>query len=170
MKTPLLSPQAAHWRAQAAMQWQALPPRQRVLAAIAGGLLAGALVWWLALSPALATLRTAPAQHQALDAQLQRMRALQAQARSLKALPRITRDEALRLLDASVRQQLGAGARLAPTGDTATLTVAGTSGDALANWLAQARVDARIQPAQVRLTRNPAGLWEGTLVLPLPAQ
>lgn len=151
-----------------ARQWQALPRRQRLLAAVAGGLVAGALAWWLLLGPALATLRDAPAQHQALDTQLAQMRALQVQAQAMQALPRMGRDEAQRALEATVTQALGGTGRLVIAADSATLTLTNASGDALAQWLAQARANARAVPADARLTRNASGLWDGTLVLTLP--
>lgn len=149
-------------------QWRALPRRQRLLAAGAGGLAAGALAWWILIGPALATWRHAPAQHQALDAQLSRMRALQAQAQAMQSLPRIGRDEAQRALEASVHQALGGTGRLVVGGDSATLTLSNTPGDALAQWLVQARINARAVPADARLTRNAIGSWDGTLVLTLP--
>lgn len=148
-------------------RWQALPPREKTLAAVAAGLVVGALAWWLLVRPALGTLRSAPAQHQALDAQLQQMRALQAEAQAMRALPRQNPDDARRALEASV-QALGPGARLAFSGDQATLTLAGVSADALASWLHQSRTDARVLPGQARLVRNAAGNWDGTLVLSLP--
>lgn len=150
------------------LQWQGLPRRQRLLAAVAGGVVAGALVWLTVLGPALSTLRDAPAQHQALDAQLQQMRGLQAQAQAMRSLPRMGRDEAQLALQASVSSRLGTGARLAISGDAATLTLAGVRADALAQWLAQARTDARAVPSEAHLSRNPNGLWDGTLVVALP--
>ena len=42
--------------------------------------------------------------------------------------------------------------------------------DTLAQWLTQARVNARALPAEARLTRNAAGQWDGTLVMSLPAR
>ena len=150
-------------------RWQALPPREKTMVAVAGGLLLAALVWWLLVQPALTTLRTAPAQHRALDAQLQQMRALQAQAQAMQSLPRQNPDDARRALEASVKT-LGAGARLAFSGDQATLTVSGVPADALASWLNQARVEARVQPGQARLARNAGGSWDGTLMLTLPAR
>lgn len=150
-------------------RWQALPPREKTMAAVAGGLLLAALVWWLLVQPALTTLRTAPAQHRALDAQLQQMRALQAEAQAMKSLPRQNPEDARRALEASVKA-LGTGARLAFSGDQATLTLAGVPADALASWLNQARVEARVQPGQARLVRNAAGTWDGTLMLTLPAR
>jgi general secretion pathway protein M len=54
------------------------------------------------------------------------------------------------------------------SGDRATLTLTGVAPDALAQWLTQARVNARTLPNEAHLHRNAAGLWEGTLVLALP--
>ncbi len=156
------------WRGRLRERWQAQPRRQQAMVAIALGLLAGALVWWVALAPALSTLRDAPQRHHALDQQLQRMRSLQGQAQALQSLPRVGRDDARRALEASVAEQMGLAARLQFTGDGATLTLSGVRGEALALWLAQARIDARARPSEARLSRNAAGLWEGTLALQLP--
>lgn len=148
--------------------WVRLAPREQGLVTAATGLAALALLWWLALAPALAVLRTAPEQHRALDAQLQRMQSLQAQAEALKTQPRQTPEEASRQLEATVRQQLGLTARISISGDRVTVTLNGTAPEALARWLSQARTNARVLPSEARLTRNPAGLWDGTLVLALP--
>jgi len=125
-------------------------------------------VWLVALGPAVATLRGAEEQRRALDAQLQHMRSLQAQAQALQSQPKLGYDEALRLLEQAVRQRLGATARMVVVGDRVNITLTGTAPDALAQWLTQARVNARALPSEARLSRNPAGLWEGTLVLTLP--
>ncbi len=153
-------------------RWKALPRRERMLAAVVASLMSAAALWWLALGPALATLRTAPAQRQALDQQMQRMRQLEAQAQAIRAtqqsLPPLGRDEAQRALEATVKQHFGEAARLSLSGEGATLTLAGVSGDALARWLAQARLEARTLPVEARLNRQGSGLWEGRLALALP--
>ncbi len=153
-------------------QWQELPPRQRLLAAAAAGLLLAALTWWIALRPALATLRQAPAQRHALEMQLQRMRQLEAQAltmrSALQALPPLGREEAQRALEATVRQHFGEAGRLAVSAEGATLTLTGVSGQALAQWLPQARIEARTLPAEARLNRQANGLWQGQMTLTLP--
>jgi general secretion pathway protein M len=151
-------------------QWRSLPPRERRLVGLAGLVVALALAWWIVLSPALATLRSAPAQRQALDVQLQKMLALQAQARAMQSQPRVPRDEAQRALEAAVASQLGSTGRLAIAGDNATLTLSGARADALAQWLVQARINARTVPVEAHLNRNAAGTWDGTLVLALPAR
>lgn len=170
-------------------RWQALAPREQNLVRAAGALVALALLWWLALAPALATLRAAPARHAHLDAQLQHMLALQAQAQQLQGAPRANPDNALRALQSSVAERLGASARLVVAGDRATLTLQGTPADALATWLAQARSNAHTVPQEAHLVRSSASpaptgkagaavlsdqppaldvRWDGTLVLALP--
>lgn len=151
-------------------RWNALAPREKILVAGAATLVAISLVWLIAIQPALNTLRTSESQHRALDAQLQQMLALQQQARALQSQPKLGHDDALRLLEQSMQQRLGTSGRLAVNGDRATVTLTGTPPDALARWLTQARVDARAVPGEAHLTRNAAGLWEGTLVLSLPAR
>ncbi|MDB5945157.1 MAG: gspM [Ramlibacter sp.] len=152
------------------LRWTRLAPREQRLVGGAAGLVAVALLWWLALAPALATLRAADEQHRALDAQLQRMHSLQAQAQAVQSQPRQTQEDASRLLEATVRQQLGATARITIAGERVTVTLTGASPQTLSQWLTQARINARVLPSEARLTRNPAGLWDGTLVLTLPAR
>lgn len=149
-------------------RWDALRPREQAMVAVAAAVVGAALVWLIALGPAIGTLRTSEAQRRALDAQLQHMRGLQAQAQALQAQPKQSYDEALKALELSLRQRLGTTARMMVAGERATITLTGTAADALAQWLTQARVNARALPSEARLSRNPAGLWEGTLVLTLP--
>jgi general secretion pathway protein M len=149
-------------------RWAALAPREKMMVAGAGALVLLALVWWLAVAPALAVLRQSAAQHGALDAQLARMRGLQQQAQGLQAQAKLAPEEASRQLEATVRQRLGTSARMSIAGDRVTLTLSGTPADALATWLAQARANARALPTEARLTRNATGGWDGTLVLALP--
>ena len=58
-------------------RWEGLDSREKVWVAAAIALAAAALIWLIALAPALATLRSAEQQHRALDAQLQQMLNLQ---------------------------------------------------------------------------------------------
>lgn len=149
-------------------RWEGLRPREQAMVAAAAAVVVVALVWLVALGPALATLRSAEGQRRALDTQLQHMRSLQAQAQALQSQPKLNYDEAMRLLEQSVRQRLGATARMVIVGERVNITLTGTAPDALAQWLTQARVNARALPSEARLYRNPGGLWEGTLVLTLP--
>ncbi|RYF16032.1 MAG: type II secretion system protein M [Comamonadaceae bacterium] len=151
-------------------RWQALAPREQALVAAASALVALALLWWIALAPAVGTLRSAEEQHRALDQQLQHMRRLQAQAKAMQSQPRLGQEESLRQLDASIRQQLGLSARHAIAGERVTVTLTNAPAAALAQWLSQVRTNARAIPGEARLTRNAAGGWDGTLVLTLPAR
>jgi general secretion pathway protein M len=156
--------------AQLRARWGALAPREKIMVAGASAVVLLALLWLIAVQPALNVLRASEAQHRALDAQVQQMMTLQQQARTLQTQPKLGHDEALRMLELSLRQRLGTTARLTVNGDRATVTLTGTPADALARWLTQARVDARALPSEARLSRNTTGLWEGTLVLSLPSR
>jgi general secretion pathway protein M len=129
-----------------------------------------ALLWWIAIGPALAVLRTADAQHAALDQQVGRMRALQQQAKALQSQPKQGYDESLRQLEEAVRQRLGTTARMTVAGERVTLTLTATPADALATWLTQARVNARALPSEARLNRGASGGWDGTIVVTLPGR
>jgi len=137
-------------------RWNGLPGREKMLVAATAAVVAAVLLWLIALGPALGVLRSADEQHRTLDAQLQHMRGLQQQAQALQSQPKQSHDDAVRRLELSVRQRLGTTARTTVTGDRVSIT------------LTQARVDARALPSEARLSRNTAGLWEGTLVLSLP--
>ena len=148
--------------------WTGLAPREKILAAGAAVVVALAIVWWIAVGPALSTLRAADAQHRSLDSQLAHMRGLQQQAQALQSQPKQNYDESLRQLEASVRERLGTTARMVVSGERVTLTLTSTPPEALAGWLTQARVNARALPGEARLTRSATGNWDGTLVLTLP--
>jgi len=151
------------------VRWNSLPRREQRLVLVALALLLVALLWWVCLAPALATLRSADKQHQLLAVQLQQMQRLQAQAKTMQAQPRLALLEARRLLEASVKP-LGATAQLVVAGERVTVTLRGASADALAQWLTQARLNARAVPSEARLVRSAAGTWDGTLVLTLSAR
>ncbi len=154
--------------------WARLDARERRLSMLATIVVALALLWLLALAPALRTLRQAEAQRTELAAQTQRLQQLRHEAESLKSLPRLGRDDALRALDATIKQRLGASAQLSVVGDRVNVVLKQAPADALAQWLADARANARANPVDARLTRagdNAPGapvLWNGTLSLSLP--
>jgi general secretion pathway protein M len=158
------------FRAQASATWAGMAARERSLVAMAALVVALALLWWVGIAPALATLRSAEAQRRVLDTQLQNMRALAAQAQALQALPRSKPDESLIALESSVKQYLGPGGTLSVVGERATVALKGVSGGALALWLGAARSNARALPVEARLVLNIARTgWDGSVVLALPA-
>jgi general secretion pathway protein M len=165
----------AAWQDALRNRWTLLAARERAAIGTAATLIMLALLWWVVLGPALTTLRSAEAQHQSLDAQLQAMRGLQAEALALQGQPKLSADDALRALETSVSQRLGSTAQLSVAGERATVTLKAADADALARWLTQARVNARALPTEARLTRTPGAAtaparWDGSVVLALPAR
>lgn len=155
MKPTTAQPLLAHpVLAQARARWQALAPREQQLVQIAAVLVGAALLWWVALAPALATLRNAPAKHAALDAQLQSLQALQAEALQLQATASSAPPDGAAALRTALTQRLGTAAQMQLLGDRVTITLQGAPADALAQWLAQARSNARAQTTEARLTRS----------------
>lgn len=146
--------------------WAARDARERRLLLLAAGVLAGYLLWALALQPAWRTVRDAPARLDALDAQLQAMQAQAAEAQALRALPALPRPQASAALQAA-SERLGDQARLVEQGERAVLTLTGASGDELRSWLAEVRSSARARAVELRLTRDEQGL-SGTVVIALP--
>lgn len=156
---------------QLAARWQSLAARERALVVMASTLIGLALFWWILIAPALQTLRTAAQQRSELDQQLQSMRGMQAQAKALQSTPKLNQGDTQRALEAAVQQRLGASGQISIAGERATVTLKGASPDALAQWLAQARVNAHALPVETHLVRNSdasAVKWDGTVVLRLP--
>ena len=149
--------QLSAFLARCLAHWRGLAPREQSMSALAGALIVLALFWWLLLAPPLRTLAQAEAQQRSLNAQLETMLGLQLQAKALQSETRINRDEAVRALEASVRLRLGSNAQISVVADSATLTLRGVPATALAEWLAQARVNAHAIPTEARLQRSTAG-------------
>jgi len=147
--------------------WQGLALRERRLIGSAAVLVALALLWWVALAPALRTLQRAPAQIDAAEAQLQVMQRLAAEARELRAVTPVPADQAGNVLKAATAR-LGDKGRLSVQGDRAVLTVAGVSSVALRDWLAEARSGARARTIEANLSRGSTGLT-GTVVVGMGA-
>jgi general secretion pathway protein M len=154
-------------------RWVQLVPRERnmLLAALAIVLLT--LLWQLLLAPSLKTLRTAPAQARVLDAQLESMRSMQMQAKALQQQAPLGFEDAVRALNLATKQTLGTAAQVSINGERANVTLQAASADALAQWLAQVRLNARSTPVEARMTRmsTPTGVtWSGVLVMGLPTR
>lgn len=149
-------------------RWQALAARERLTLGTAIVLLVALLLWMVAVRPALATLNTAPAQLDALDAQLQQMQRLAAEVRELRALPPVNASQAETALRATT-ERLGSAAKLTLQGDRASVTFNGVAGESLAAWLGEVRSAARARPIEASLTRSASGSYSGTLVLALGA-
>ena len=136
-------------------RWQALSARERYLSTLATSAVGLLLVWAVALAPALRTLQKVQTQRVALDAQMQQMLALQAEARQLEALPRISREVAVKALQEAVAA-LGSGAQMQVSGERAVVTLRGVPAVSLAAWIGQVRTNARVAPVEARLVRSAA--------------
>jgi general secretion pathway protein M len=150
-------------------RWATLALREQRWLLLALTLLLLALLWWLALAPALAVRRGAPAQQLALDAQLQSMQRLQAQAKVLQTQPVVSAEAAQKAIQSALIP-LGATARLSQQSDRSVVTFTGVRAEALAQWLANVRQNAHAVPAELHLQRNATLTWDGTLVLNLEAR
>ncbi len=156
------------WRtARAALVafWRARDARERRMLGLGAWLLGGFLVWSLAIAPAWRTLRSAPAQIEALESRLQAMQRLADEAAVLRATPPLPPAQAAAALKAA-SERLGGQARLSLQGDRAVLTLSGVAPDALRNFLAEARAGARARPIELSLTRG-AGGYSGQVVVAL---
>ena len=148
--------------------WAQRAPREKTILQFAALLVAAALLWSVALAPALRTLRTFDDKHRSQEAQLQAMLRLQAQAQSLQSQPRLSQAAALQALQTSVQQVLGPKADFSNNAGNATVTLRGVTAEALAQWLASARTEAHASPVQARLSRA-GNTWSGTLQIGLSA-
>lgn len=160
-----LTTRLRHAKAQALAQWQALGERERLALGGVGALLGLLLAWSILLAPALRTLKTAPAELEKVELQLQQMQGQAQEARALRAAPAVPPAQAQAALTASV-EHLGAAARLNLAGERAVVTLNGITPEALQSWLGEVRSAARARPVEAQLTRGPKG-YAGTLVLSL---
>jgi general secretion pathway protein M len=165
--------------------WAALGAREKRLVSMAALVVGLALLWIVGISPAWRTVREAPAKQAIIDKQLQTMHAMVAEATSLRGQRALSYDESLGSLENSVKQTLGSSASLTVNDGRASVNLKAVSADALALWLNQTRVNARLVPSEARLQRsaaapaaassaasgNPkAAAWDGVIVLQMPAR
>jgi len=149
-----------------------LQPRERRAVTLALWVVGLGLLWWVVIAPAWATLRQAPERHARLDAQLSQMRGMAASAQALSSQTNAqppSRDTALRALDQATTA-LGANGQIAVQGERATLTLNNATPEALAQWLQQVRINARLVPLEAKLNRPTDGtpVWSGSVVVSGP--
>jgi general secretion pathway protein M len=144
-------------------RWAALAVRDRRLLSLAAGVIALYLLFAVAVQPAWRTLRSAPAQLEALEIQLQAMQRLATEASELRATPPVNPEQASAALTAA-SERLGDKARLSVQGDRAVLTVSGAGTAQLSGWLAEVRSGARARPVEATLTRSGSG-YSGSIVV-----
>lgn len=147
--------------------WKGLSARERRMLAVAGVVLLVAVLWLVAIAPALRTLRDAPPQRAMQEQQLSQMRQWQSEVRALKQQPRISPEESQRVLQELGERLLGPGS-VTLQGAQAQARLQGVPPEALAQWLQQARTLARAVPQEMQLERTSDG-WSGAMVLRLPS-
>ena len=146
-----------------AARWRSLAPREQRALLIAAAAIIVVLLWLVALQPALRTLREAPPQIAALEAELQSMRSLAAETGSLRGAAPVSRSQAVAALEGATRL-MGSNGRLSVQGDRATLTLDAADSAKLSQWLELARGAARARPVEMQLIRGPKG-YSGSLVV-----
>ncbi len=152
-------------RERAGTAWRARPPRDRLALTVMALVVGSFLLWIMLIAPAVATLRSAPAQLDALDTQLLQMRGMAAEVRDLRnATPVPAAPAGLALKAAAERQ--GDKVRLSLQNERALLTLQNASPEQLRALLVEARSAARARPLEANLSRGPTG-FTGTLVLSL---
>lgn len=144
-------------------RWAALAVRERRLVLAAAGVIVVALLWAVGVQPALRTLRSAPAEQARLELQWQAMQRQAAEAGTLRAAPPLPPGMAAQALQGATNR-LGGTARLQLQGERAVLTLNGVHGEALAQWLAEARRGARARPVEAKLQFDDAG-YRGSVVV-----
>ncbi len=150
--------------------WQGLAPRERRMVLLAVWVVGLSLLWWVALSPAIGTLREASVRRVQLDNTLSLMQSQAASAeliRSQNATPPPGRDAALRALEEATRQ-LGNGAQMSLQGDRAAVTLRDIAPGALAQWLQQVRINSRLLPVQTTIQRAGPQGWSGQIIVAGP--
>jgi general secretion pathway protein M len=143
--------------------WTSLNARERQMLAVAGLVVGLYVVFALGVQPAWRTLRAAPAQLDALDAQLQGMQRLAGEVRELRGMPPVNVAQAMTALKAA-SDRLGDKAKLSVQGERAVLTLTAVGTEQLRGWLAEARSGARARPVEATLTRGPVG-YSGSIVV-----
>jgi general secretion pathway protein M len=133
-----------------------------------GWVLGALLVWFVAVQPALRTVRSAPARLDQLDAQIQTMQRLAGEARSLRSTPAVSPMQAQAAVKAAGDGLEGA-ARTLLAGERATVTFTNVGVTDLREWMSEVRASARARPVEANLTRSGPGTFSGTVVLALPA-
>jgi general secretion pathway protein M len=157
------------WQQLLKARWTTLAAREQRGVLLAGAVLGAALVWFIALAPALRSLKTVAAQSAALGADIDSMQSLQVRAKALQSKPALAPQESLQTLQTAATK-LGAAVSLQVVGGQATLTIKKLSALQLGLWLAP-QTGPGLNPTEAHLKRDTGSVepvWSGTLVYRLP--
>jgi general secretion pathway protein M len=150
-------------RQQANTWWRSRSKRERQAVVLVVAVIVLFIVWTAFVQPAWQITRSAPAELDALDAQLQQMQRIAAESRTLRNTAPVGAAQAGIALKAA-SDRLGDKARLNLQGDRAILTLTGVTPEALRAWLTEARAGARARPVEAQLQRGPNG-YTGTVTV-----
>ena len=150
-------------RQQAKTWWGSRSRRERRSVALVVTVIVLFIVWTVLVQPAWRIARSAPAELDVLDAQLQQMQRIANESRGLRSTSPVGAAQAGIALKAA-SDRLGDKARLNLQGDRAILTLNGVTPEALRAWLTEARAGARARPVEAQLQRGPNG-YTGTLIV-----
>lgn len=150
-------------RQQAKTWWRSRSKRERQAVALIVTIVVLFIVWTVLVQPAWRVARSAPAELDALDAQLQQMQRIANESRGLRNTSPVGAAQAGIALKAA-SDRLGDKARLNLQGDRAILTLTGVTPEALRAWLSEARAGARARPVEAQLQRGPSG-YTGTVTV-----
>ncbi len=147
-------------------RYEALDVRERRFVLLLAWLFVLALLWFVAVGPALRTVRATPAERDGLEQSQFEMNAQAAEAKALRAVPAVSPIQARQALEAACAR-LGAGAQVQITNGRAVITLRELRSEELTALLAEARSAARAHVVEAQLQHVPTG-YSGTLTLALP--
>ena len=148
-------------------RFDALEARERRVVLLLIWLFGLTLLWFVAVGPALHTVRATPAERDTLEQSQFEMNAQAAEAKALRAVPAVSPAQARQALEAACTR-LGAGAQLQVTNGRAVITLRELRPEELSALLAEARSAARAHAVEAQLQHVPTGGYSGTLTLALP--
>lgn len=169
---------AAETQSRLGAAWRAMQPRERVMVALAVGVVALAALWWLGLQPAWKTYKSYPTQRAALERQVQQMQDMRQQALQLQGLMAGAANQGgnsaagAASVQSSAQTMLGPGTQANVQGDSVTVRFQNVAPGALAQWLRQTREHTRGQAVQLQMTRTQtetsSPTWSGQATWALP--
>ena len=154
-------------RAQLKARWAAMAPRERRMLTVMAWLLGITLVLLLGVRPAWKTLQQTPVQLREVNAVLEDMQRQAAEVKTLRQMPVVPPAQAEAALR-SATERLGEGAKIRVLPDRTVVTLTKVAGADLAQWLAEARANARARPVEANFAQIEPGVYSGTISVVLP--